>query len=69
MVHTMYQHVVYHLSESQEWHKAPKKGPYWPDGRRSLSAIAVGDSILYFGGYNAEKKYHYGDLFMLNTGQ
>ena len=55
--------------EISQWFKAPKKGPYRPDGRRSLVSVAVGDSVLYFGGYNATKKTHYGDLFMLNTSQ
>jgi hypothetical protein len=64
----IYPHEVFYYSlEISQWFKAPRKGPYHPSGRRSLSAVAFGDSILYFGGYNATKKYHYGDLFMLNT--
>jgi hypothetical protein len=59
--------IFYYNLEMSQWFKAPKKGPYHPDGRRSLVSVAVGDSILFFGGYNATKKTHYGDLFMLNT--
>ncbi|CAI8029669.1 Kelch domain-containing protein 3 [Geodia barretti] len=64
----IYPHEVFYYNlEISQWFKAPKKGPYRPDGRRSLVSVAVGDSVLYFGGYNATKKTHYGDLFMLNT--
>jgi hypothetical protein len=57
----------YYELETYQWCKAPKKGPYRPDGRRSLTAVAFGENVLYFGGYNATKKCHYGDLFVLNT--
>ena len=41
---------------------------YCPEGRRSHCAITYGSSVLYYGGYNAVYKQHFGDLFLLDTG-
>lgn len=55
-------------SEKQEWTKEYVIG-YRPRGRRSHCAISMGNNVLYFGGYNAVSKQHYGDLFLVNTGE
>ena len=36
---------------------------YVPDGRRSHSAVAYGNRIIFFGGYDEVKKIHFNDLF------
>ncbi len=36
-----------------------------PDGRRSHSAVSVGDCMLIFGGYNGRRDRHYNDLWLL----
>ena len=39
---------------------------YNPGGRRSHSAAYFRESVIYFGGFNARQKKHFGDLFILN---
>ncbi|KAL5474818.1 hypothetical protein EMCRGX_G026835 [Ephydatia muelleri] len=56
---------TYNLDQCQ-WSKVEVTG-YRPDGRRSHCAVHYGNSIIYFGGYNALSKQHFGDLFILNT--
>ena len=31
-------------------------------------SVGFDKNIVYFGGYNAVEKEHYGDIFILNTG-
>ena len=40
---------------------------YNPGGRRSHSAVYFRESLIYFAGYNAKEKKHFGDLFILNV--
>ena len=42
---------------------------YGVKGRRSHCAACIGSSVLYFGGYNATTKEHFGDVFIVNTGR
>ena len=39
---------------------------YNPGGRQSHSAAYFRESVIYFGGFNARQKKHFGDLFILN---
>ena len=39
---------------------------YSPGGRRSHSAVHFRESVIYFDGFNARKKKHFGDVFILN---
>ncbi len=41
---------------------------YQAKGRRSHCAVNVGTNVIFFGGYNALHKQHFGDMFSINTG-
>ena len=36
--------------------------------RAHTHTARIGNSIIYFGGYNANLRRHFGDVFMVNTG-
>ncbi len=55
------------VSDSHRWKKRAVTG-YRPNGRRSHCAVSVGTNVLFFGGYNAFHKQHFGDIFCLDTG-
>ena len=40
---------------------------YNPGGRRSHSAVYFRENLIYFAGFNAKEKEHFGDLFVLNV--
>ena len=40
---------------------------YNPGGRRSHSAVYFRENLIYFAGFNAKEKKHFGDLFVLNV--
>lgn len=40
---------------------------YSPGGRRSHSAVYFRESVIYFAGFNAREKKHFGDVFVLNV--
>ena len=40
---------------------------YNPGGRRSHSAVCFRESVIYFAGFNAREKKHFGDVFILNV--
>ena len=54
-------------ADTTEWKKQDITG-YGVKGRRSHCAACIGNSVLYFGGYNATTKEHFGDVFVVNTG-
>ena len=67
--------MFYHLfalklfaTDSTEWKKQDITG-YEVKGRRSHCAVTIGDNVMYFGGYNATTKEHFGDVFIVNTGE
>ena len=49
--------------------KARYHAGYGVKGRRSHCAVTIGDNVMYFGGYNATTKEHFGDVFIVNTGE
>lgn len=55
-------------SDTYKWKKRNVTG-YPAKGRRSHCAVSIGTSVLLFGGYNASHKQHFGDLFLVNTGE
>jgi len=59
-------HFYYYDLELGEWVKVATRG-YRVEGRRSHCAARLGNSVLYFGGYNANLKQHFGDVFMVDT--
>jgi hypothetical protein len=53
-------------TKTRNWSTLNTTG-YQPSGRRSHVAEPYGHYVMFFGGYNAHSKNHYGDLFLLNT--
>ena len=53
--------------DTTQWKKQDVTG-YGVKGRRSHCAACIGSSVLYFGGYNATTKEHFGDVFIVDTG-
>ena len=53
--------------DTTEWKKQDITG-YGVKGRRSHCAACIGSSVIYFGGYNATTKEHFGDVFIVDTG-
>ena len=60
--------ILVFTTDSTEWKKQDITG-YGVKGRRSHCAVTIGNSVLYFGGYNATTKEHFGDVFIVNTGE
>ena len=55
-------------TDTTEWKKQDVTG-YGVKGRRSHCAACIGNSVIYFGGYNATTKEHFGDVFIVNIGR
>ena len=55
-------------TDTTKWKKQDVSG-YGVKGRRSHTAACIGSSVIYFGGYNATTKEHFGDVFIVNTGR
>ena len=54
---------------TNEWDRLEMQHMHRIKGRRSHVAAAFGCSVIYFGGYNAVTKQHFGDLYMANIGR
>ena len=66
--HTHTDTLMHTHTADNTWSHKPVTG-YKVKGRRSHCAVSFGSTVLYFGGYNAVHKHHFGDLFVLHTGE
>ena len=68
LYYTNIHNIILYYVDTTEWKKQDITG-YGVKGRRSHCAACIGSSVLYFGGYNATTKEHFGDVFIVNTGR